>query len=53
MVKLALADEKMQAVLITNRSKTNTVEIWVGNHEIARKFIEEEDKILEITVYGK
>lgn len=34
MVKLGLPDEKMEAVLITNRKKTNTVKIQIGNQEV-------------------
>lgn len=39
MMKLDLADNKTEAVLITNRTKNNTVKIWVGNYEVALKSI--------------
>lgn len=39
MMKLDLADNKTEAVLITNRKKNNTVKIWVGNYEVALKSI--------------
>ena len=39
MAKLDLADEKTEAVLITNRRKNNTVTIRVGNREVVSKSV--------------
>ncbi|CAD7093684.1 unnamed protein product [Hermetia illucens] len=39
MAKLDLADEKTEAVLITNRRKNNTVTIQVGNREVVSKSV--------------
>lgn len=34
-----LVNEKTVAVLITNRRKSNSVKVWIGNHEVISKSI--------------